>query len=520
MPLLSPAPPLPTRQFFIMIRFPSVVVALAATLVVVNLNAVQAAEKTAPKMNVLFIAVDDLRPELGCYGHNQVKSPNIDALAAKGTVFNRAYCQFALCNPSRSSLLTGQRPETIKVFDLETFLRQHSPDVVTLPQLFKNSGYETRSVGKIFHVTNGNHEDDVSWSEKAWHWPANRKANTKAQQAKVDANGKAAAKKERTKSGKRSVSAEAFEARANVLPFESPDVADDTMLDGQVAAKAISALEELKDKPFFLGVGFYKPHMPWVAPKKYYDMYKDTDIKLAEYQELPAGAPAFASNEAGEFRSYKGVPNEGAIPEAKQREAIRSYYACISYMDAQVGKVLAELDRLGLRKNTVVILWGDHGYQLGEHGTWNKRTNWEIAARVPMIISVPGQGHAGETTNALVELIDMYPTLAQLCQLDAPATVEGKSFVPVVEKPDMPWKEAAFTTYRKPLPELGTGFGRAMRTDRYRFVEWSGPKSDKKIYELYDEEKDPLEKTNIADRPENAELVAKLAAQLHAAGKK
>jgi arylsulfatase A-like enzyme len=300
-----------------------------------------------------------------------------------------------------------------------------------------------------------------------------------------------------------------------MLPYESPDVADNKLLDGQIAEKAISVMNEVKDKPFFLAVGFHKPHMPWVAPKKYYDMYQDSDIHLAEFQKLPEGAPAFASNEAGEFRSYKGIPKEGPIPDDKQREAIHSYFACISYTDAQVGKVLGELDRLGLRKNTVVILWGDHGYQLGEHGTWNKRTNWEVCARVPLMLRVPGQ-QAGEKTNALVELVDMYPTLAELCHLDPPAGLEGKSFVPLIRNPNAEWKAAAFTTYHKPLPDMGVGFGRAMRTDRYRFIEWSGPKSKKVVYELYDEDADPLEKTNIADRPENAEFVAKLAAQLHA----
>lgn len=491
---------------------------LAALLCLAPLRA-QAAEQEKPKVNVLFIAVDDLRPELGCYGFDQIKSPNIDALAKQGLLFERAYCQFALCNPSRASLLTGRRPETIKVFDLETFCRTHAPDVVTLPQLFKNNGYESRSVGKIFHVTNGNHEDDISWSSKPWKNPRSDKPKVPAKQIAVDANGKVVAKPERTKSGKRKVGDEPFEPRANMLPFESPDVADNQLLDGQVAEKAISVLNEVKDKPFFLGVGFHKPHMPWIAPKKYWDMYKDSDIQLAKYQELPAGAPAFASNEAGEFRSYKGVPKEGVIPDAKQRDAIHSYYACISYTDAQIGKVINELDRLGLRKNTVIILWGDHGYQLGEHGTWNKRTNWEIAARVPLMISVPNQQHRGSKTEALVELIDMYPTLAQLCSLTPPAEFEGKSFVPLLRDPNLKWKDAAFTTYYKPLPEMGTGFGRAMRTDGYRFVEWSGPKSDKRVYELYDEKKDPLETTNVADRPENAELVAKLTKQLHAAGK-
>jgi iduronate 2-sulfatase len=481
---------------------------------------VSAAEIAAkPRLNVLFIAVDDLRPELGCYGNANIHSPNIDALAQQGLRFDRAYCQFALCNPSRASILTGRRPESIQVYDLETFCRTHVSDVVTLPQLFKQNGYTTRSVGKIFHITNGNHEDDGSWSAPAWPWPKATKPKPNNREVKVDANGKAIARPERTKSGKRKIGDEPFEPRANVLPYESPDVADNQLLDGQIADKAVEVLGEIKDQPFFLAVGFYKPHMPWIAPKKYGDLYKDSNIRLAEYQALPAGAPPFASNEAGEFRSYKGIPKEGPIPEAKQREAIRSYYACISYIDAQIGRVIAELDRLDLRQNTVVILWSDHGYQLGEHGTWNKRTNWEGSARAPLIISVPGQRSAGEQSSALVELLDMYPTLAELCGIELPRGLEGRSVVPLLENPAAPWKAAAFTMYYKPLPELGTGFGRAMRTDRYRFIEWSGPDSDKRIYELYDEQNDPLEKTNLADLSENAALVARLTKQLHAAGK-
>src|SRR3954454_907447 len=492
--------------------------ALAALLCLAS-ACVQAAGAASQRMNVLFIAVDDLRPELGCYGHPQGKSPNIDDLARRGLRFNRAYCQYALCNPSRASLLTGLRPETIQIYDLETFVRTHVPDVVTLPQLFKQNGYETRSIGKIFHVTNGNHEDDISWSTRAWQSPRRAKQASTANQTSVDENGRAVMPKERTKKARRSVSAEPFEPRANTLPYESPDVADNQLLDGQIADKAVSVLGEIKEKPFFLAVGFHKPHMPWVAPKKYWDMYQDADIRLAEFQQLPDSAPAFASNEAGEFRSYKGIPKDGPIPNEIQREAIHSYFACISYTDAQIGRVVAELDRLGLRKNTLIILWGDHGYQLGEHGTWNKRTNWEVAARVPLIISVPGQQRVGEKTDALVELLDMYPTIAELCNVAPPANLEGRSFLPLLRDPNLRWKDAAFTSYHKPLPEMGTGFGRAMRTDRYRFVEWSGPKSKKVVYELYDEKNDPLEKLNIADQPENAKLVARLATQLHAASR-
>jgi iduronate 2-sulfatase len=467
----------------------------------------RATEPQTLRFNVLFIAVDDLRPELGCYGKSQIKSPNIDALAKQGMQFNRAYCQYALCNPSRSSLLTGRRPTSIRIYDLATFVRTYVPDVVTLPQLFKQNGYECRSFGKVFHVTNGNHEDDISWSVPAWHSPADD--NRQPQRGTTDAQRKAA------EFVKRYPDTPAMDARAKILPYQSPNVADDQLIDGQVANKAVSAINEIKDGPFFLAVGFYRPHMPWVAPKKYWDLYNPDEIHISSNQNLPEGAPAFASNQASEFRSYKGVPREGPIPEDIQREAIHGYCASVSYADAQIGKVLSELQRLGLREKTIVILWGDHGYQLGEHGTWNKRTNWELAARVPLIISVPGQAHAGEQANALVELLDMYPTLVELCGLKPPTGLEGRSFVPLLKDPHQPWKEAAFTIIRKPIPELGDGFGRALRNDRYRFVEWSGPDSDKRVYELYDEQADPEESFNIANRPENKALVKELVEQLH-----
>jgi iduronate 2-sulfatase len=308
-------------------------------------------------LNVVFIAVDDLRPELNCYGASHIKSPNIDELAQRGLQFNRAYCQFALCNPSRASLLTGRRPESIQVYDLVTFLRKHDPDVVTLPQMFMRNGYEARSIGKIFHVSNGNHQDDASWSIRAWRSPKDNAA-TKRLPAK-----------ERIAKPKRPArpNAKPVDAHANDLPFESRDVADDELLDGQIADEAIRELDELKDRPFFLAVGFHRPHMPWVAPAKYWQMYDRESIQLAANPQPPQGAPKFANNNGSEFRRYKGVPKKGPIPEAMARQAIHGYYASVSYMDAQIGRVLDELDRLGLRDKTIVVLWGDHGYQLGDH---------------------------------------------------------------------------------------------------------------------------------------------------------
>jgi iduronate 2-sulfatase len=457
----------------------------------------------ASKYNVLFIALDDLRPELGCYGHPLVKSPNIDGLAKQGLQFNRSYCQFALCNPSRASLLTGRRPETLQVFDLVTHFRDKNPDVVTLPQLFKQNGYEARSFGKIFHTGNGNHDDLLSWSVPPWH-PTGKDPDDDAAKPKAAKKKKAADK-----------NSQPVDPHNNEPPYAAPEVEDDGLPDGQTTKHAVAALTQIKDKPFFLAVGFHRPHMPWVAPKKYWDLYKEKDIALAPNPFLPKGAPAFASNEASELRRYRGIPKTGPIPDDESRKLIHGYYASVSFADAQVGRLLQELDRLKLRDKTIVILWGDHGYQLGEHGTWNKRTDWEIATRAPLLISVPAQKSAGQKTEALVEFVDIYPTLAELCKLSPPKGLEGTSFAPLLEHPNRTWKKAAFSVYHKKLPEMGSGFGRAMRTDRYRFVEWSGASSKKKVFELYDHLADPQENVNVAEALENKEIVAGLSSQLH-----
>jgi arylsulfatase A-like enzyme len=454
----------------------------------------------AEKYNVLFIAADDLRPELGCYGKTLVKSPNLDSLAKSSLLFDRAYCQFALCNPSRSSLLSGRRPETIKVYNLAKFLRSGNPDIVTLPQLFEQNGYETLNFGKIFHAGNGNHDDIISWSRPPWHSIRDdEKGHQKA----------AARKKDPTDADE--------DVHANELPYGEPDVTDGELPDGQIAEHALAALKEIKDKPFFLAVGFRRPHLPYVAPKKYWDLYDAKELELADNPFHPKDAPAFANNNASELRRYKDVPKTGPIPDELARKLIHAYYASTSYVDTQVGKLLAALDQYGLRQKTIVVFWGDHGYQLGEHATWTKRTDWEIATRVPLMISVPKQKTAGKKTGALVEFVDVYPTLAELCGLTPPAGLEGTSLVPLLDNEKREWKKAAFSLYVKRVPELGEGntFGRAMRTGRYRLVEWSNPKGNKVVYELYDHQSDPEENVNIANRPEDKELVGSLAAQLH-----
>ena len=462
----------------------------------------RAADQPGRPLNVLFIVVDDLRPILGCYGDSRVESPRIDALAATGLRFDRAYCQYALCNPSRASLLAGRRPESLKIFTLAKFVRDCHPDVVTLPEHFKANGYETRSYGKIFHVTNGNHDDPQSWSRPPW--PARKPAA-----AKAPAGGAETAASSPTPV---SVTAD----HSDDDPAESPDVADDELLDGRIAAEAVAALGELQDRPFFLAVGFHKPHLPFVAPKRYWDLYDRSEFPPPADDALPRGAPSYASNDSSELRRYKGVPPSGPpVSAAEASRLIHGYHACVSCTDAQVGRVLDELDRLGLDDDTVVVLFGDHGYHLAEKGTWTKRTGWELATRVPLVIRLPRRLEgANGSTDRLVELLDLYPTLVALCGLPQPAGLEGRSLVPLLHEPDAAWPHVAQSIITRKVPELGKGTitGRAVRTDRYRWLEWTGGPLTEPVHELYDHETDPQEMINLAASVDGQRVIAELQA--------
>lgn len=454
------------------------------------------------KKNVLFIAVDDLRPELGCYGHPIVKSPNIDSLAKEGVLFERTYCQQAVCGPTRASLLTGRRPDTTKVYDLKTHIRQTLPDVVTLQQHFKNNGYYSQGMGKLFH---GGLEDEQSYSVA--HEPVN------GQQYMLESNmllmkegGKV------TRDGGEEAEA-TNKTRMRARPCESADVEDDAYPDGKLTNRALEALRELAPKakadkekqPFFLGVGFRKPHLPFNAPKKYWDLYDREKIQLP-YPNKPKDAPDIAFTNWGELRSYTDIPDIGSVDEKMSKELIHGYYACVSYTDAQVGKLLAELDTLDLRKDTVVIIWGDHGWKLGDYSQWSKHTNFEIDTHVPMIISDPDLPK-GVRTNALTEFVDIYPTLSELCGLPMPDGLEGVSAVPLFSEPKKKWKRAAFSQYPRPKKIMGY----SMRTDQYRYTEWIDLKtSEVKYTELYDLKNDPICKESIALKPENAELIKTL----------
>ena len=459
------------------------------------------------RLNVLFIVSDDLRPELGCYGNSIIKSPNIDKLASTGLVFERAYCQQAVCSPSRTSVMTGTRPDTAKVWDLKTHFRKALPDVVTLPQHFKQNGYETQGLGKIYHGTEL--DDPPSWSiETAPVKRRKRKTKTKKKTPPKDNSAKDnepsnESKVKLTKTGRGGA-------------FRATDDSPNGGSDGEVADQAIAALRRFKSdsKPFFLAVGFRKPHLPFNVPKHYWDMYDADKIPMASNRYLPKNAPEYSLVDKAEVWNYSGVPDTPHFPDDYARKMKHGYYASVSYMDAQLGRVISELDTLGMRDNTIIVLWGDHGWKLGEHDRWAKHSNVEIDARAPLIVSFPGMEAAGRKTKALVEFVDIYPTLAFLAGLSLPDHLEGTGFAPLLFDPEIPWKRAAFSQYPRTYKKQKL-MGYSMRTDRYRFTRWVDRDDHDKIdaLELYDQEKDPDENVNIANDPAYTEIVAKLMRQ-------
>ena len=449
--------------------------------------------KTAEKLNVLFIAADDLRADLRCMGNKEVLTPNLDALAASGRLFNRAYCQQAVCNPSRASLMTGRRPDTLKIWDLPTHFRRRLPDVVTLPQHFMKQGYFTQNIGKIYHNWGQNKErgDAPSWSVPAVMHYASHYHDT----ARVDGQ----------KPGKISKNPKWYRE----------DVPDEAYFDGRIANLAIKALRERKEagKPFFLAIGFWKPHAPFNAPSRYWDLYDRSKLSRPANPEWPKGAPRIAWHNS---REILGGGKQRELNKKAVMELRHGYLAAITYFDAQLGKVLAELDRLGLREKTVVVFWSDHGFHLGEQTLWAKTSNFELDAQVPMIFSAPGMKERGVKTDSLAELLDLYPTLVELCGLPKAEGLEGKSLVPILDDPTASVKKGAFTQHPRPAYFTGAPdvMGRSVRTARYRYTEWRDFKTGKVVAtELYDHEKDPLETVNIAGLPSSAAALAECEAR-------
>jgi iduronate 2-sulfatase len=447
----------------------------------------------AAKPNILMIAVDDLRPQLRCYGVEQVHSPNLDRLASQSLLFKRAYCMVPTCGASRASLMTSIRPAMNRFTTHLASAEKEAPGIVTLNTQLKQQGYVTLSNGKVFH-----HPEDnaLGWSEPAWRPgepaagappPTPKKKGGKAKAA-------AAPKDEKGKSRGR--------------PFGISDLSDDEHSDGQVALKTIADLRRMKEggQPFFIAAGFFKPHLPFICPKKYWDLYPEGSLKLPANYHAPKNAPEVSIHNSGELRAYTGVPKTGPLPDAMALEMLRGYHACVSFTDAQIGRVLDELERLDLAKNTIVILWGDHGWNLAEHTLWCKHSCYETSMRVPLMIRAPGFD-GGKKTEALTELIDVYPTLCELAGVPVPAHVQGRSFVPLLSDPAAPWKTQAIGRFTN---------GDTIRTDTHRFTEYSSRDQGAFARMLYDHRADPGENVNVSEQDGQSSTVEDLTTRLRA----
>ncbi|WP_158966342.1 sulfatase [Paraglaciecola sp. L3A3] len=511
--------------------------------------------------NVIFIAIDDLRPMLGVYGvygvygDNLAKTPNIDKLAAQGVTFNRAYAQFPICGPSRASVMTGLRPNTVGVTHNYIKFRDKFSNLVTLPQYFAQQGYNAAYVGKIFH--HGDKDDD-----KSWNWQVNNKQLADGTQ-RPDTYAIAKNRQLQLSNRKKMVAKYGEQAKYGLgrgPASEGANVADNQYIDGfnaELAIETITNMRTSSDKPIFFGFGLNKPHLPWIAPKKYWDMYQSSDIQQAQNKIPPVAGASMGIHASFELRTFSDVPNTGPISADLADNLKHAYLACISYVDAQIGKLIESLEKQQMLDNTIFVLWSDHGYHLGEMGIWGKASNYEIATRVPLIFSTPDTRKKAQEgqSNALVELVDIYPTLVELAGLPTPQTLEGKSMVKLLSQPNFPWKTAAFSQFPSPaLREWGayplrsgmreTYFGElivqvedkiktqfselwdrelfehhlmgySMRTDQYRFIAWLDSRdiAKKPLYmELYDHQNDSLETNNIADH--KPELIEKLLAEL------
>lgn len=451
--------------------------------------------------NVLFLAVDDLRPELGCYGNRSILTPNLDRLAARSLVFQHAYCQAAVCGASRASLLTGLRPDSNRVWGNSTHFRDTVPDAVTLPQRFKQAGFHAQAFGKVLH---GRMTDELSWSAPAWP-PGGRQAGMQYIDEEAMRRGREGEEIPTLTWKKRN-------------SWQAADVPDNALQDGQVADRAVEALRKLKNRRFFLAVGFQKPHLPFTAPKKYFDLYDPDELPVAEDAHRPGGAPDLAFTNSQELRGYTDIPRRGPLPPGKARELVHGYYASTSYMDAQAGRVLEELERLGLAERTVVLMFGDHGWHLGEQQLWAKANNFELDTRAPLVLHTPGMRSTGRSCERLVEFVDIYPTLCEACGVEAPGDLEGTSMLPLLGDPERRWKNAAFSQFPRPYPASPdwTAMGYTMRTERYRYTEWFRRDNTLLARELYDYEIAPTETVNLAGRVEHGDLVQRLSKQLHA----
>lgn len=482
-------------------RFKFVCAALAtvsfALTFITNASGKLPEKSDAPKRsrpNILFIAADDLRNDLGCYGHETVISPNIDRLAKNGILFEHAYCQQAVCNPSRASLMTGKRLDRLRIWDLPTHFRDTKPNAVTLPQQFKNNGYFTQNIGKIFH--NWIHKrqgDRDSWSVPAVLHFATHGSDEPVVKGHLPVD------------------------HARYPKCERRNVPDDAYFDGRITDLAVTALKDLSesDRPFFLAVGYWKPHAPFNAPKKYWDLYNRDEIAMPANPKWPTNAPRIAWHNSREILGRK--PRRLNMHAA--REIRHGYLAAISYLDAQIGRLLETLKETGGDQNTIIVFWSDHGYHLGEQTLWAKTSNFELDARVPLIITTPNMKTAGKRTDSVVELLDIYPTLLELADLEIPADIDGSSLVPILKNPETSVRDVALSQHPRPAYYKGSPdvMGYSVRSQTHRYTEWRNWKTGETIAtELYDHRKDPLETRNIFGRKNTAHIIDSHAKSLDA----
>jgi iduronate 2-sulfatase len=447
--------------------------------------------------NILLIAIDDLRPELNCYGAGHIISPNIDKLASDGVLFSSAYTQQAVCAPSRNTLMTGMRPDGLGIHDLATHFRDKAPDLTTLPQFFKANGYQAEGMGKIYHTSHGNKNDVLSWSRPHWK-PASIVKQRAAIQSGDTTNMQTCIP---LISGKK-------------IPWVNSGMAEEMHDDALTAEHAIERLGALKDSSFFLAVGFVKPHLPFVAPAKYWDMYDSGSIRIPS-KEKPNDIPPYAFSYWGELRKYHNIPATGSLTDDDAKNMIHGYYACVSFIDAQVGRLVDELKRLDLYDNTIIVLWGDHGWKLGDYGDWCKHTNYEIDTRIPVIVRVPGEtGQQGRKSDVLIETVDIYPTLCDLAGLDIPDHTQGTSFRPALENARFEWEDVAFSQYPRSYTDengMHSLMGTSMRTREYRLTRWVDRESGELVAtELYDPSGNGLEMKNLAGSESHAEVLKRL----------
>jgi iduronate 2-sulfatase len=439
------------------------------------------AEDQAPgearKPNILMISVDDLRPELNMFGAHGMVTPNLDRLAAAGVIFQRAYCQYPVCGPSRASLMSGLRPtrERFVIDRRQPSIDQDAPGTLTISKYLKQNGYTTQALGKIYHYLQ---DDSEGWSLPVWVGVNHRHCNLEENR-------------------------EIMKNNKGVGPaFECADVPDEAYPDGLIAQEAVRRIEATADvdQPFFLAVGFWRPHLPFNAPKKYWDLYPAEEIVLADNPVFPEGVPAIALHNSPELLGYPGVPRPvHTMDENFARTLIRGYRACVSYIDANIGKLVDALERTGQAKNTVIVLWSDHGFHLGELGMWGKESTFEHSLRTALMAVDLRVSRGGTETHALVELVDVYPTICELACLPVPAHVEGTSFVPLLSDPSKPWKNAAFSCFVRPDQDK---VGMSVRTDRWRYTEWRDAAGNVKGETLYDLKNDAEENMNLVGQPE------------------